>query len=134
MSHLSILPTVFTRMDLLEAALLEEGFLVSQQSDLEVFEAQPCRVDLLAQRPEHRPIGWRRSGSGAITMIGDLQRMSLQPGLGSRLQNVTTSPTWAAFPPVPSGYQYTLSFGREEFKIIQEKEENPSLEKKKENR
>ena len=89
MSHLSILPTVFTRIDLLEAALLEEGFLVGQQSDLEVFDSQPCRVDLLAQRPEHRPIGWKRSGSGAITMIGDLQRMSLQPGLGSRLQNVT---------------------------------------------
>ncbi len=47
MSHLSILPTVFTRLDLLEAALLDEGFQVSRQSELTVFDGAPCPVDLL---------------------------------------------------------------------------------------
>jgi len=89
MSHLSILPTVFTRLDLLEAALLDEGFQVSRQSELTVFDGAQCPVDLLAERPEHRPLGWRSSGSGSISMVGDLQRISLQPGLASRLQKVT---------------------------------------------
>ncbi|MGB1415864.1 MAG: DUF1257 domain-containing protein [Synechococcus sp.] len=89
MSHLSILPTVFTRLDLLEAALLDEGFQVSHHADLTSFEGDSCPVDLLAERPDQRPLGWRASATGAISMIGDLQRISLQPGLASRLQKLT---------------------------------------------
>ena len=89
MSHLSILPTVFTRLDLLEAALIEEGFHVSQQTTLQAFDAEPRPVDLLAHGADGRPIGWTQGTSGVITMIGDLQRMSLQTGLPSRLQQLT---------------------------------------------
>ena len=58
MSHLSILPTVFTRLDLLETALGLEGFDVIRHGVLPDFGRAPRSVDLLALRDGSRPMGW----------------------------------------------------------------------------
>ena len=89
MSHLSILPTVFTRLDLLERSLIEEGFVVQTDGSLPDFGTSPRSVDLLARREGSRPLGWVHRDDGTIVMVGDLQRISLQSGMALRLQRVT---------------------------------------------
>ena len=89
MSHLSILPTVFTRLDWLEQSLLDEGFTVDRGAPLPVFGKDPQVVDLIARVDASPPLAWVRRGDGAIEMVGDLQRISLHTGLSSRLQRVS---------------------------------------------
>ena len=89
MSHLSILPTVFTRLDWLEQSLRDEGFPVHRDASLPIFGARPQHVDLLAKLASSRPLAWLRRPDGAIEMCGDLQRISLQAGLNRRLQRVS---------------------------------------------
>lgn len=86
MSHLSILPTVFTRLDLLETALGLEGFDVIRHGVLPDFGRAPRSVDLLALRDGSRPMGWCIDDQGVIRLHGDLQRI---PGLSSRLQRLS---------------------------------------------
>ena len=47
MSHLSILPTVYTRTDLLEASLRDEGFNVVVGGLMARFGSDPLLVNLL---------------------------------------------------------------------------------------
>ena len=89
MSHLSILPTVFTRLDLLEQSLRDEGFQVSVDGCLHDVAGPPRPVNLLATWSNCRPIGWVVGSDGAIVMHGDLQRISLQGGLSLRLHRVS---------------------------------------------
>ena len=89
MSHLSILPTVFTRLDWLEQSLVDEGFTVGRDASLHVFGRDPQAVDLLASIDSSHPLAWVRRHDGSITMVGDLQRISLHTGLSGRLQRVT---------------------------------------------
>ena len=89
MSHLSILPTVFTRLDWLEQSLVDEGFTVGRGASLPVFGRDPQAVDLLASIDSSHPLAWVRRHDGSITMVGDLQRISLHTGLSGRLQRVT---------------------------------------------
>ena len=86
MSHLSILPTVFTRLDLLETALGLEGFDVIRHGVLPDFDRPSRPVDLLALRDGSRPLGWTIDEQGVIRLHGDLQRMQ---GLTPRLQRIT---------------------------------------------
>ena len=86
MSHLSILPTVFTRLDLLETALGLEGFEVVRHGLLPDFGRPSRPVDLLALRDGSRPLGWTIDDQGVIRLHGDLQRMQ---GLPPRLQRIS---------------------------------------------
>ena len=86
MSHLSILPTVFTRLDLLETALGLEGFDVIRHGALPDFGRPSRPVELLALRDGSRPLGWTIDDQGVIRLHGDLHRMQ---GLTSRLKRIT---------------------------------------------
>ena len=88
MSHLSILPTVFTRLDWLEQSLRDEGFTVHRDASLPIFGATQ-RVDLLASMASTHPIAWLRRPDGTIEMCGDLQRITLHAGLNRLLQRVS---------------------------------------------
>ena len=89
MSHLSILPTVFTRLDLLAQSLQLEGFTLEPRGALPVFGSEPRLLDLLASFNGSRPVGWQQQRDGSILMHGDLQRLSVQIGLSERLQRVS---------------------------------------------
>ena len=86
MSHLSILPTVFTRLDLLETALGLEGFDVIRHGVLSDFGRPSRPVELLALRDGSRPLGWTIDDQGVIRLHGDLHRTQ---GLTSRLKRIT---------------------------------------------
>ena len=89
MSHLSILPTAYTRADLLEAALHHEGFEVVKGAVMAPFNGKSHPVDLLANLPDGVPsLGWTMRSDGVITMVGDLQRLARHQGLEARLQRV----------------------------------------------
>jgi hypothetical protein len=88
MSHLSILPTVYTRLDYLARALTQEGFKVQFGGYLDDVGAVPVPADLVASCGDCRPLGWSRQADGCICLCGDLQRISSHPGLEARLQRV----------------------------------------------
>ena len=88
MSHLSILPTVYTRADLLEASLRDEGFNVVVGGLMTRFGSDPLVVDLLAGLEESPSLGWIVGSDGVLTMVGDLQRIARHHGLEGRLQRV----------------------------------------------
>ena len=88
MSHLSILPTVYTRADLLEASLRKEGFKVVVGGLMSQFGRDPLLVDLLAGLDDSPSLGWIVGGDGVLTMVGDLQRIATHHALECRLQRV----------------------------------------------
>ena len=89
MSHLSILPTAYTRADLLESALQHEGFDVAKSAVIAPFNGKSHPVDLLANLPDGSPsLGWALGSGGVITMVGDLQRLARHQSLEARLQRV----------------------------------------------
>jgi hypothetical protein len=88
MSHLSILPTVYTRLDYLARALTQEGFKVQFGGYLDDVGSVPVPADLVASCGDCRPLGWSRQADGRICLCGDLQRISSHPGLEARLQRV----------------------------------------------
>ena len=89
MSHLSILPTVFTDLERLAQALCDEGFTVERSTKLQGFAVDSHAVDVLAFQGSAMPLGWTLREDGTIVMHGDIQRISRQPGLEQRLQRVT---------------------------------------------
>lgn len=88
MSHLSILPTVYTRADLLELSLRDEGFKVVVGGLMSQFGRDPLLVDLLAGLDDSPSLGWVVGSDGVLTMVGDLQRIAMHHGLEERLQRV----------------------------------------------
>ena len=88
MSHLSILPTVFTDLERLVQALCDEGFTVKRSTDLQGFADDSHAVDVLAAYGDSMPLGWSQRQHGTIVMHGDIQRISRQPGLEQRLQRL----------------------------------------------
>ena len=88
MSHLSILPTAYTRVDLLEASLRDEGFDVVVSGLISRFGQEPLLVDLLARLGDAQSLGWIVGADGVLTMVGDLQRIACHHGLEGRLQRV----------------------------------------------
>ena len=88
MSHLSILPTVFTDLERLVQALGEEGFRVERSTELQGFADDSHGVDVLAVHGDGIPLGWTQRDDGTIVMHGDIQRISRQPGLEQRLQRL----------------------------------------------
>jgi hypothetical protein len=88
MSHLSILPTVYTRLDYLARALAQEGFKVQFGGCLDDVGSAPVPADLVAYCGDCRPLGWSRQADGSICLCGDLQRISSHTGLEARLQRV----------------------------------------------
>ena len=89
MSHLSILPTVFTDLERLVHALRDEGFSVQRTTELNGFADDSHSVDVLAVHGRAMPLGWTQHEDGTIVMHGDIQRISRHPGFKQRLQRVT---------------------------------------------
>lgn len=89
MSHLSILPTAYTRPDLLESSLRHEGFDVVHSAVMAPFNGKAHPVDLLAHLADDAPsLGWTQGSDGVMTMVADLQRLARHQGLDARLQRV----------------------------------------------
>ena len=72
MSHLSILPTLVTDLDLLEIALRSEGFKAFRGGVVSSFDMhQP--VDLAAFHPSGLQLGWRHSDNQPhFDLVADL--------------------------------------------------------------
>ena len=89
MSHLTILPTAYTRSDLLESSLRHEGFNVVHSAVMAPFNGNALPVDLLAHLADDIPsLGWTQGSDGCMTMVADLQRLARYQGLDARLQRV----------------------------------------------
>ncbi len=91
LSHLTILPTVFKQLNLLEASLTNEGFSVLRNVDIIDFEGKNINVDILATKNQHFPISWQKSDDGVISMITDLQRLSRDVEISSTLHKISQS-------------------------------------------
>ena len=88
MSHLSILPTIYTDLDRLAQALHQESFEVTASSQMPGFGPTTIAVDLSATLGDSMILGWVRQSDGSISLRSDLQRISRTPGLEAALQRV----------------------------------------------
>ena len=89
MSHLSILPTVLRNAEVLAASLRSLGLTPLPSQALAGFAGESVQVDVALNLERDLWIGWRRESDGRLTLIGDLQRLSRQPGLQALLGKVT---------------------------------------------
>ena len=89
MSHLTILPTLLRSLERLEACLIDEGFRVSRPGVISGFADQAEPVDLVAIAADGHQLAWKRSTDGTLSLIGDLARLSTQPGLSTMLRRIT---------------------------------------------
>ena len=72
MSHLTILPTLVTDLDLLEIALCNEGFKVFRGGILSSFDTHQS-VDLAAVHPSGLQLGWKHSDNQPhFDLVADL--------------------------------------------------------------
>ena len=72
MSHLTILPTLVTDLDLLEIALRSEGFQVFRRGVVSSFDSHQS-VDLAAVHPSGLQLGWRHSDNQPhFDLVADL--------------------------------------------------------------
>ena len=72
MSHLTILPTLVTDLDLLEIALCSEGFKVFRGGVVSSFDTHQL-VDLAAVHPSGLQLGWKHSDNQPhFDLVADL--------------------------------------------------------------
>jgi len=88
MSHLSILPTIYTDLERLAQALGQEGFEVTAKGQLPGFGPSTIAVDLAATYGDSMVLGWVHQSDGSISLRSDLQRISRTTGLETALQRV----------------------------------------------
>ena len=62
---------------------------MERSTELQGFADDSHAVDVLAFQGSAMPLGWTQREDGTIVMHGDIQRISRQPGLEQRLQQVT---------------------------------------------
>ncbi|MFN6132647.1 MAG: DUF1257 domain-containing protein [Synechococcaceae cyanobacterium] len=89
MSHFSILPTVLRDAQVLAACLRSLGLSPLLNQRLEGFAGESVQVDVALNLEPDLGIGWRLGSDGRLALIGDLQRLSRQPGLQALLGKVT---------------------------------------------
>lgn len=89
MSHLTILPTVLRDTEVLAASLRSLGLTPLPSQALQGFAGESVQVDVALNLEPDLWIGWRRESNGALTLIGDLQRLSRHYRLQHLLGRIT---------------------------------------------
>jgi|TARA_B100001093_G_C26859615_1_gene1029252 hypothetical protein len=88
MSHLSILPTVITDLELLEETLLSEQYQVQRPGLIKAFGQDIHPAELVATDLSGLQMGWRRNGDGSLSLMVDLGQTKDSAGYQVRLQKI----------------------------------------------
>ena len=88
MSHLTILPTVITDLELLEEILLGEHYLVQRPGLIKAFGQDIYGADLVATDRSGLQMGWRWDTDGSLALMMDLGQTKDSAGHQSRLKTI----------------------------------------------
>ncbi len=72
MSHLTILPTVITDLELLEETLLSQQYLVQRPGLIKAFSQEVYPAELVATDSRGLQMGWRWDSHGSLALMVDL--------------------------------------------------------------
>jgi hypothetical protein len=88
MSHLTILPTVITDLELLEETLLAEHYLVQRPGLIKAFGEDIFTADLVATDRSGLQMGWRLDSDGSLSLMLDLGQTKDSAGHQTRLKTI----------------------------------------------
>ena len=88
MSHLTILPTVITDLELLEETLLAENYLVQRPGLIKAFGQDIYSAELVATNRSGLQMGWRRDEDGSLALMLDLGQTNDAAGHQTHLKTI----------------------------------------------
>ena len=88
MSHLTILPTVITDLELLEETLLAEHYLVQRPGLIKAFGEDIFTADLVATDRSGLQMGWRWDSDGSLSLMLDLGQTKDSAGHQTSLKTI----------------------------------------------
>ena len=88
MSHLTILPTVITDLELLEETLLAENYLVQRPGLIKAFGQDIYSAELVATNRSGLQMGWRRDDDGSLALMLDLGQTRNSAGHKTHLKTI----------------------------------------------
>ena len=91
MSHLTILPTVITDLELLEETLLAEHYLVQRPGLIKAFGQDVFPAELVATDSSGLQMGWRWDADGSLALMLDLGQTKDSTGHKTHLNTILRS-------------------------------------------
>ena len=88
MSHLTILPTVITDLELLEETLLAENYLVQRPGLIKTFGQDIYSAELVATDCSGLQMGWKRDVDGSLVLMLDLGQTKDSKGHKTHLKTI----------------------------------------------
>ncbi|MGB4534498.1 MAG: DUF1257 domain-containing protein [Synechococcus sp.] len=88
MSHLTILPTVITDLELLEETLLAENYLVQRPGLIKAFGQDIYPAELVATDSSGLQMGWRWDADGSLALMLDLGQTKNSAGHKTHLKTI----------------------------------------------
>lgn len=88
MSHLTILPTVITDLELLEETLLAEHYLVQRPGLIKAFGQEMYPAELVATDSSGLQMGWRWDDDGSLALMLDLGQTRDSAGHKTHLKTI----------------------------------------------
>ena len=88
MSHLTILPTVITDLELLEETLLAEHYLVQRPGLIKAFGQDVYQADLVATDSNGLQMAWRWDTDGSLELMLDLGQTKDSAGHKTHLKTI----------------------------------------------
>ena len=88
MSHLTILPTVITDLELLEETLLAEHYLVQRPGLIKAFGQDVFPAELVATDSSGLQMGWRWDADGSLALMLDLGQTKNSAGHKTHLKTI----------------------------------------------
>ena len=88
MSHLTILPTVITDLELLEETLLAENYLVQRPGLIKAFGQDIYPAELVATDSSGLQMGWRWDADGSLALMLDLGQTRNSVGHKTHLKTI----------------------------------------------
>ncbi len=88
MSHLTILPTVITDLELLEETLLAEHYFVQRPGLIKAFGQDIYPAELVATDSSGLQMGWRWDADGSLALMLDLGQTKNSAGHKTHLKTI----------------------------------------------
>jgi hypothetical protein len=88
MSHLTILPTVITDLELLEETLFAEHYLVQRPGLIKAFGQDVFPAELVATDSSGLQMGWRWDADGSLALMLDLGQTRNSAGHKTHLKTI----------------------------------------------
>lgn len=88
MSHLTILPTVITDLELLEETLLAEHYLVQRPGLIKAFGQDIYSAELVATDSSGLQMGWKWEADGSLALMLDLGQTKNSAGHKTHLKTI----------------------------------------------